>query len=118
MWCGCITKQWIYINTERCSCESNACEERIGDVSTRIIDGCILAQECHMIMCDVANMIMDTKIVTKVQSIRQGTHLADSPMFFARFSRSSIYSWSYRASNKYLAGLIRLDNDLLLLLAQ
>ena len=35
-----------------------------------------------MIICDVANMIMDTRIVTKVMifivpSIRQGTHLAD-----------------------------------------
>ena len=74
-----------------------------------------------MIICDVANMIMDTRIVTKVMifivpSIRQGTHLADSTMFFARFSRSSIYYWSYWASNKYLAGLIRLANNLLLLL--
>ena len=65
------------INAKSCSHE-----ERIDDVSSRIIDACILAQEYHMIICDVANMIMDTRIVTKVMifivpSIRQGTHLAD-----------------------------------------
>ena len=38
--------------------------------------------------------------------LRQATHLADSAVFSAMFSRYSNYCWSYWASNKYLASWI------------